>query len=80
MLINATEQNQVTTLAFSRKRNTTDPEDIAIQVKVCLIIYWRPLKVLKIYVVFLQNVGIIEENKTVESTTHASSDANDIDR
>lgn len=31
-LLNATEQNQITSLAFSRKRNTSDPEDVAIQV------------------------------------------------
>ncbi|XP_068696487.1 uncharacterized protein [Montipora foliosa] len=40
MLINATEQNQVTTLAFSRKRNTTDPEDIAIQRGMPVFLVW----------------------------------------
>ena len=33
ILINGSEQNGVTSLTFSRKRNTTDALDIAIQVK-----------------------------------------------
>ena len=33
VLLNATEQNGVTSLTFSRKRNTSDPQDVAIQVR-----------------------------------------------